>query len=42
LAGHYAKPTPATQVMDIIQLIPAALAQILSENEKGKLWAKKS
>ena len=34
LAGHYAKPTPATQVMDIIKHIPAALAKILNENEK--------
>jgi len=42
LAGSYAKPTPATQVMDIIQHIPTALAKILSENEKGELWAKQS
>ena len=42
LAGFYAKPTPATQVMDIIQHIPTALAKILSENEKGELWAKQS
>jgi len=40
LAGHYAKPTPATQVMDIIRHIPAALTKILSENEKGELWGK--
>ncbi|MBC8177031.1 MAG: hypothetical protein H8E19_06455 [Deltaproteobacteria bacterium] len=31
LAGHYARPTPATQVMDIIEQIPAALAQVLDE-----------
>ncbi len=29
LAGHYAKPTPATQVMEIIQYIPRALEEIL-------------
>jgi len=32
LAGHYANPTPATQVMDIIQYIPRALKEILKEN----------
>jgi hypothetical protein len=32
LAGHYARPTPATQVMDIVEQIPAALAQILKEH----------
>ncbi|MBW2642080.1 MAG: sugar kinase, partial [Deltaproteobacteria bacterium] len=42
LAGSYAKPTPATQVMDIIQHIPTALAKILNENEKGEVWAKQS
>jgi len=42
LAGSYAKPTPATQVMEIIQHIPTAFAKILSENEKGELWAKQS
>jgi len=31
LAGHYARPTPATQVMDIVREIPAALTRILSE-----------
>lgn len=31
LAGHYARPTPATQVMDIIEHIPAALVQVLDE-----------
>ncbi|MFO7598916.1 MAG: NAD(P)H-hydrate dehydratase [Candidatus Desulfacyla sp.] len=31
LAGHYARPTPATQVMDIVEQIPAALARILKE-----------
>jgi ADP-dependent NAD(P)H-hydrate dehydratase / NAD(P)H-hydrate epimerase len=38
LAGYYAKPTPATQVMNIIQHIPAALAKVLNEDGKGKLW----
>ena len=42
LAGSYAKPTPATQVMDIIQHIPTALAKILSKNGKGELWGKQS
>ena len=31
LAGHYADPRPATQVMDIIREIPAALAKVLDE-----------
>ncbi len=31
LAGRYARPTPATQVMDIVRQIPAALAQVLDE-----------
>ncbi len=31
LAGIYAKPTPATQVMEIISQIPKALAQALEE-----------
>jgi hypothetical protein len=29
LAGHYAKPTPATQVMEIVEHIPRALGDIL-------------
>ncbi|MBW1783572.1 MAG: sugar kinase, partial [Deltaproteobacteria bacterium] len=32
LAGHYARPTPATQVMDVVRQIPTALAQVLNEN----------
>jgi len=32
LAGHLARPTPATQVMDIVEQIPAALTRILKEN----------
>ena len=42
LAGYYAKPTPATQVMEIIQQIPKALTKVLSEIEKGEVWLKKS
>jgi ADP-dependent NAD(P)H-hydrate dehydratase / NAD(P)H-hydrate epimerase len=30
LAGHFSKPTPATQVIDIINNIPWALAELLS------------
>ena len=33
LAGHYAKPTPASQVMEIVQQIPRALEEILNKNE---------
>jgi len=33
LAGSFAKPTPATQVMEIIQHIPRALEEILQKNE---------
>ena len=32
LAGSFANPTPATQVMEIIQQIPMALKEILNEN----------
>jgi hypothetical protein len=32
LAGHLARPTPATQVMAIVEQIPAALTRILKEN----------
>jgi hypothetical protein len=32
LAGHYAKPTPATQVMEIVQHIPRALEEMVNEN----------
>ncbi len=35
LAGYYAKPTPATQVMEIIEHIPKALVKVLGENEEG-------
>ena len=33
LAGHYAKPTPATQVREIIQHIPEALSEILEKRD---------
>ena len=33
LAGHYAKPTPATQVIEIIQHIPEALSEVLRESK---------
>lgn len=33
LAGHYAKPTPATQVIEIIQHIPEALSEILEKRD---------
>lgn len=33
LAGHHTRPTPATQVMEIIQRIPRALEDILYKNE---------
>ncbi len=36
LAGRYARPTPATQVLDIIEQIPRALAEVLAEDEKEK------
>ena len=34
LAGYYARPTPATQVMEIILHIPEALKEILSNNDE--------
>ena len=40
LAGHYAKPTPATQVMEIIHHIPGALEEILQEKVTGKATTK--
>ncbi|MBI9089106.1 MAG: sugar kinase [Desulfobacterium sp.] len=33
LAGFYADPTPATQIMEVIQEIPRALAQVLNEDD---------
>ncbi len=32
VAGHFVKPTPATQVVDIVAQIPAAVRQVLREN----------
>jgi hypothetical protein len=40
LAGHYARPTPATQVMEIIHHIPGALEEILQEKVTGKATTK--
>ncbi len=34
LAGYYARPTPATQVMEIVLHIPKALEEILSKNNE--------
>jgi len=31
LAGHYAKPTPATQIIEVIHRIPQALSEILEK-----------
>jgi len=36
LAGHYARPTPATQVIEIIHQIPRALKEVL-ERDRG-VW----
>ncbi len=35
LAGYYAKPTPATQVMDIIDMIPRALEELLFKRREA-------
>ena len=37
LAGYLAKPTPATQTMEIIQQIPKALEQILGGKAEHKI-----
>ena len=34
LAGYYARPTPATQVMEIIRQIPKAIEKILNEEKR--------
>ncbi|PKN28473.1 MAG: sugar kinase [Deltaproteobacteria bacterium HGW-Deltaproteobacteria-21] len=34
LAGYYAKPTPATQVMELIRHIPKAMEEILKERDR--------
>ncbi len=31
-AGHYADPSPATQVIELIEKIPQALGKVLSEH----------
>ena len=38
LAGYYAKPTAATQVVEIISHIPRALEDIFSEGKQGDAW----
>jgi NAD(P)H-hydrate repair Nnr-like enzyme with NAD(P)H-hydrate dehydratase domain len=38
LAGYYAKPTPATQVIEVVNHIPRALEEVLGENERGAPW----
>ncbi len=40
LAGYYARPTPATQVIEIIRRIPGALEEILQEKVTGKATKK--
>lgn len=35
LAGLYAKPTPATQIDELIKEIPRALSEVLSDNERN-------
>lgn len=40
LAGYYARPTPATQVIEIIRQIPRALEEILQEKVTGKATTK--
>jgi len=37
-AGHYARPTPATQVIEIIGQIPRAFARVIRESEIGDIW----
>ena len=42
LAGHYAKPTAATQVIEIVNHILRALEEVLREKDKGMPWEKVS
>jgi ADP-dependent NAD(P)H-hydrate dehydratase / NAD(P)H-hydrate epimerase len=42
LAGYYARPTPATQVLEILHHIPAALEEALGESKKEVPWEKHS
>ena len=37
-AGHYARPTPATQVIEIIGQLPRAFARVIRESEIGDVW----
>ncbi len=40
LAGFHARPTPATQVIEIISHMPRALAEVLREMNRGETWVK--
>jgi hypothetical protein len=40
LAGYYAKPIAATQVMEIVSHVPRALEEVLREQDKGVPWKK--
>jgi hypothetical protein len=42
LAGHYAKPTAATQVIEIVSHIPQALEDILCEKNREEGWQRTS
>jgi len=42
LAGYYAKPTPATQVLEILAHIPRALEEVLLQSKKEVPWEKDS
>jgi hypothetical protein len=42
LAGYYAKPTPATQVLEILYHIPRALEEVLCGSNKEVPWEKDS
>ena len=35
-SGHYADPSPATQVIELIEKIPQALAKVLNEHDGKK------
>lgn len=40
LAGYYARPTPAAQVMEMVPHIPRALEAVLHEGDKELSWEK--
>lgn len=42
LAGHYANPTPATQVFEIIEYIPRALNEVINSKEASDLISDRS